>query len=270
MSSITPTPAAIVLPVYKKYTDEQHEKAIELVDKHNEAVLATAGSKHDAPEVWYISLSGEGQVYFTLYHIIRIEGNDYYSYVQNLPTDLIEAVEKIATSKGLPIILEGEGGISMPRRIPPVCFQFGKYRGQNLVEVYHKDPQYILWAAKNTTPRNNAQKQMHENLKVIVKAHFQTLTDKNKEECSSEFYGQIKTRYDLTLKVYQVNEYFNEFENSMSYRHRATDENGNLFQFYYREELDKDTAFKLRGTVTRHQEYVGRKFTIINRVKIES
>ena len=246
------------------HTPEQIEQAYNLAEKHNEVV----GSISDTDSYWVVSLTGCEHVYYTLYLFNKVSGN--YTYCRNLSSNIVEAVAKIATSKGLPILLDEEDGNFKTRRIPAVCFQFGKYVGQSLVEVYEKDPQYVLWAAKNVLPKNKVQRQMLDNLQAIVKSHFQMLTEKNKEECSSEYYGQIKTRYDLTLKVYQVNEYINEFERSLSYRHRATDESGNLFQFYYKEPLDKDTAFKLRGTVTRHQEYVGRKFTIINRVKIES
>lgn len=253
------------------YTPAQLERAQALVDAHNAAVNPSGEPwcAEGRPGYLIIDLTGRKSSFFTLYRFSNrtLPGRDPYTYIKNLSTDLVAAVEKVATHSGLPIMFSGDDNFN-PEHIPHTCFQNGKYRGQSIADVYETDPQYVVWAANNFTAKNKKQQIVIDTLAAIKDAHFQMLTERNQAECQSEYQGALKQRLDLTLTVYTSKLFKGDFGPAKT-RYRATDAAGNLYQFYTKNhDLIKDGVYEITGTVTNHREYVGKKFTCLNRVKV--
>lgn len=253
------------------YTDAQLERAQAIVDAHNAAVNPTAQPwcAEGRPGYLIIDLTGRKSSYFTLYRYnnLTLAGRDPYTYIKNLSTDLIQAVEKVATHAGLPIMLSGEDNFN-PEHIPHTCFQHGKYRGQSIATVYETDPQYVVWAANNFTAKNKKQQIVKDTLSAIKEAHFQMLTERNQAECQSEYQGQLKERMTLSLTIYTGKKFSSEWGPAKT-RYRAVDANGNLYQFYSKNhDIKPNTTVDITGTVMNHREYVGKRYTCLNRVNI--
>jgi hypothetical protein len=117
---------------------------------------------------------GFAGTFYTLWHVMTeptyetsLDGRHYqtgnkttFTYYQNLSKDLSEAQKK-AAAKGCKNLtpdlgLKGEKYFERYERferepeqvIPEDCFQFGKYKGQNLREV--NDLKYLIWYAVNS------------------------------------------------------------------------------------------------------------------------
>ena len=252
------------------YTPEQLALADQLVAEHNAVVNPTGESFCAAGRPGYLMIdpTGRKHSYFTLYRYNNLALRNPVQFVQNLSTDLIKAVQKVATHTGLPILLNADDNFN-PANVPHTCFQNGKYSGQPIADVYETDPQYVIWAANKFTAKNRKQQLVIDTLAAIKEAHFQMLTEQNQATCSSRYQGQIKQRLQFELTIYAEREFHNEWTGGIKTRYRATDADGNLFQFYSKHRLTKDQTYTLTGTVTRHVEYVGKQFTCINRVKVD-
>lgn len=252
------------------YTPAQLERAQALVDAHNAAVNPTGEPwcAEGRPGYLIIDVTGRKSSYFTLYRFNNrtLRNRDPHTYIKNLSTDLVTAVEKVATHSGLPIMFSGTDNFN-PEHIPHTCFQNGKYRGQSIASVYETDPQYVIWAANKFTAKNKKQQIVIDTLAAIKEAHFQMLTEKNQSNCPSEYQGQLKERLTLELTIYTSKTFDNGMFGQSKPRYRATDADGNLYQFYYKGDLPKEITISITGTVTKHREYVGKKFTCLNRVK---
>jgi hypothetical protein len=188
-------------------------------------------------------------------------------FIRNLSTDLITAVQKVATHRGLPIALYDDDNFN-PEHIPHICFQHGKYKGQSISSVYEQDPRYVIWAANNFTARNKKQRMVLDALTAIKQTHFQMLTEQNRAQSTSQYQGLLKERLQLTLTITACRQYQNDYGPD-NFRYRAQDASGNLFQFYYKNQpLVKGAQVDIKGTVKAHRELVGIQTTCLNRVKV--
>lgn len=260
-----------IMKTQKNYTEEQFKIAEDIVNAHNQKVNPNnePWCADGKPGYLIIDLTGDERCFFTLYrfHNQTLASQNPFSFIQNLSTDLIEAVKKVATGKGLPIMFQADNNFN-PNHIPHIAFPFGKYKGESISGVYEKDAQYVIWMANNFTAKNKKQKSTEEVLKAIKEAHFQMLTEANRENCKSEFQGELKERSDYKLKILSSKVFKDPFGYNTNPRYRAIDENENLFQFYSKDILENGVTYNVKGTVRSHKEYVGKKYTCINRVKI--
>lgn len=237
----------------KNYTDQEFELASQLVDEHNQKV-------GESKRIFVVDTTGAKRCYFTLYRFNTGPGSPHvnpYTYLRNLSLDLVEAVKKVATGRGLPILLYS-GDNRLPERFNADQISFGKYKGQTLFEVYEKDPRYVVWLAKNYTGKRN---QFLEIATGLSDLYFQTLSEINRETCKSVWVGEPKTRLDLSLTVL-----FRKSVGDDKPKYLTQDADGNLFEFWLNESLEKGSQVQVRGTVIKHYENLSRKITRINRV----
>jgi uncharacterized protein (DUF3820 family) len=260
-------------------SDDTAAQAYALIDAHNRQVNPENKNiyESDSFKTYYvISVTGNRRSYYTLYQHYNVNANQFTQkdhYVCNLSTDLIEAVSKICTGKGLPVVLYIDDNFN-PERIPATCFPIGKYKGQSLADVYDTDPNYIIWASFNLTPKKNtlAIEMMFQALYHLRDAHFQMITEKNQKTSTSEHQGQLKKRYDLELTIVsRFKAQPTDFQPNPKTKYKAQDANGNMYQFYCGfDNLEIGTIYQLKGTVNRHFTSLGINYTALNRIAINN
>jgi len=242
----------------KNYTDQDFEIALRLVDEHNQKV-------GESKVIFVVDLTGAKRCYFTLYRFNSGPGSPHvnpYTYLRNLSLDLVEAVKKVATGKGLPILLYS-GDNRLPERFDVDQISFGKYKGQTLTEIYEKDPGYIVWLAKNYEPDTKRGRKFSEMVFGLRDLYFQTLSEKNKETCKSQWIGVEKQRLPLALTPLSKKKYQ---ESNPKYLLKDTEEN--LYEFWFNGDLEIGEEVILKGTVVKHIESLSRKITRLNRVTL--
>jgi uncharacterized protein (DUF3820 family) len=242
----------------KNYTEQDFEIASRLVYQHNQKV-------GESKIIFVVDLTGAKRCYFTLYRFNSGPCSPHvnpYTYLRNLSLDLVEAVKKVATGKGLPILLYSDEN-RLPERFDADQISFGKYKGQTLSEVYEKDPGYIVWLAKNHQPDTKRGQKFSEMVYGLRDLYFQALSEKNLETCKSIWVGEPKSRLDLDLTVL-----YKKIIPESNPKYLTQDSNGNLFEFWSALSLEKDSQVRVRGTVTKHIENLSRKITRINRVAL--
>lgn len=255
----------------KNYTEVDFLKAEEWVKNHNLSITGEGVvSLDDAsyPNVFLISLTGQKNCYFTLYLYKTGKVSPHvnpYKYIKNLSLDLLEAVRKVATGKGLPIILVSDVNNLPKKSVEDQKIPFGKYKGEDVEEVFDKDPQYIVWLSKNYNPTTKTGQALWETLTGYKNLYFQTLSDYNRENSRSQWVGNISQRMDLELTIISKFSSGNLQEPSNP-KYLSQDEGGNLFEFWYSKQLEIGKKIQLRGTVVKHLENLSRKVTRINRV----
>lgn len=84
---------------------------------------------------------------------------------------------------------------------------------------------------------------------------------------SNDHIGQVKERLVLTLKVVSIDH--RESDYGVTYLTKLEDPFGNSFTWFGSRELDLDQTYTGRWTVVKHDEWKGRKTTVINRPKLE-
>jgi len=93
----------------------------------------------------------------------------------------------------------------------------------------------------------------------ILKRELET-----KNAVPSEYFGEIKTRYDLVLSCINVHCYETAWGTTAI--HNFLDEKGTSFVWFSSSKiLDQGSSYSLKGTVKKHQEYNGAKQTVLTR-----
>lgn len=86
---------------------------------------------------------------------------------------------------------------------------------------------------------------------------------------SSEYFGEVKQRYDLTVTVLGLRYVESAYGTSTLYR--LMDQNGNLFTYFASRDVlgeNEGVQLAIRGTVKGHEEYKGSKITRLTRCKV--
>ena len=258
-------------------SDETAAQAYDILGAHNRQVNPEGKNIYDgdAFKTYYvISVTGNRRSYYTLYQHYNVNANQFSQkdhYVCNLSTDLIEAVSKICTGKGLPVVLYINDNFN-PERIPATYFPIGKYKGQSLADVYDIDPNYIIWASFNLSVKKNNKKieMMYQALNHLRDAHFQMITEKNLNTSTSEYIGTINNRIttDATI-IKKFRQQPTDFQPQPNTKYTATDKDGNRIQFYTKiNDLEINSTYSIKGTIKRHFESLGVKTTSMNRIAI--
>jgi len=277
-----------VKKLFTDCTDEQIDQAYKIVEDHNQKVDPDHKTRKQFG-CYVVSPTGRQQVFFTLYrHKVKFHPlvkNPVYC--GNLSMNIVDAVKKICNGSGMPVELE-DAQTYRPKKgftcdgVP--FLTFGKYKGQTLQEVFENDPQYVIWFAKTfevggyyshrkdahvpAKPKNLALKEIANDLKD---AHFQMISDKNREECTSEYCGELKKRDDFDLQVYRKEESSNwkeVYSDIITYHYFLKDQDDNLFHFWCKADMEKGENYMIKGTVVKHEERMGKKYTRLNRVII--
>jgi len=249
-----------------RYTEEQLQEAVDLVESHN----AQIGETSKTISFYMVDVTGHKSVYYTLYRFNPQASKNPYSYLGNLSTDLMQAVQKICTGRGLKVELITTDNFN-PEFPKSGLLSFGKHKDKSLDQIYSEDPGYVLWLASKFEPRTKHMADIVQHAKHIAEAHWQMVTEQNKAECTSQYIGSVGERLDLELSGVTVSQFqvegwgFNRIETR--YLVKGQDADGNLIKFYTSHHPE-DESIKVRGTVKDHQEKVGRKWTVLTRVKV--
>ena len=250
-----------------QYTEEQLQEATALVEYHNTQIGKTSNTK----PFYMIDVTGKKSVYYTLYRFNPAARRNQYCYLGNLSTDLMQAVQRICTGRGLKVELITTDNFN-PEFPKSGLLSFGKHKDKSLDQIYTEDPNYVLWLASKFEPRTNHMVDIIKHAKYIADAHWQMVTEQNKTKCTSEYIGSIGNRLDMRLSNVTVSQFqvegwgFNKIETR--YLVKGQDCNGNLIRFYTSHHPESDNI-EVRGTVKDHQEKVGRKWTILTRVNLK-
>jgi len=264
---------------------EQIQSVYAKVNAHNKVLIGDA--KIFSKPHYVIQLTGDKQVYFTLYKFTPpIEGRPTsvyvpyvpYRYLKNVSIDILKAVDLYTTGKGLPIQVWADDNFKPIQAFSdemPI-FTFGKYRGCTMEDVFERDAQYIIWYSKQEVYVNrygNSSKKditMKRLAKEYADLYFQTLAEKNRTECTSEHIGVLKVRQEITITVNYIKSTTCEYGEE-TVKASATDEEGNFIMFYVNRNLavEKGLTYRVKATPVAHYESLGRKTTRINRIAIQ-
>jgi hypothetical protein len=252
------------------YTNAQITEAQALVEAHNNLVNPDGipFCEKGRPGYFLIHTSGDKRVYFTLYRFnnLTLPGVNPFQYAQNLSTDLLTAVKKMCSGRGLPIILNDDENFNPKLQGTPVL-GFGKHRGMTLDAVYDIAPNYVMWIANKFEGRNKQGRALKAHALTIAEAHYQMVTAQNQSTCNSRFQGQLKERVELELTVYNVTPATtDEYGQTSKPKFKAVDANENLYYFWSNNDFAKDDVIEIKGTVVGHREILGKQFTRLNRI----
>jgi GNAT superfamily N-acetyltransferase len=103
----------------------------------------------------------------------------------------------------------------------------------------------------------------------LKEVYFKNLTEKNKEESTSEYYGNIDEKAQLIVKVYRIKA--TNYDGEMVYQYYFVDRDGNKFYTYSIKNADtykEGDILEVKGTIKQHREIVGIKYTYLNRLKV--
>lgn len=150
---------------------------------------------------------------------------------------------------------------------------FGKYAGKTIQEIAAIDMNWLIWFSKNYNPSQyngpnsrlvlkaetvkGRQALLSEACK-IVEAYFNEITERNRQNSTSEYFGELKKRTKITVTIKKINGAI-----------VAVTESGSEIRFYDKDfNLAVGDVVNITGTPTKHIEICGVKQTYINRVKI--
>jgi hypothetical protein len=155
---------------------------------------------------------------------------------------------------------------------------FGKYKGQTLAQIAAEDMNWVIWLAKNfnvysfSSPNPYAKlkqstidyrKNLVAEARQIVEAHYEKITEANRENSLSDHFGKIGMRLTLKLKVIAVVE---KYDYSVI---KTETPEGNKIYFYDKGfGIQPGQEISATGTICKQTENLGIKVTYINRVKI--
>jgi hypothetical protein len=254
-------------------SEEDITRALEIVEAHNRIVNPNNYSVFDKENItsyYIVSVTGKEHCYYTLYSYNNMCLNpraNPQQYITNLSINLIEAVNKICTGRGKPVVLDIEENLNI-KNINPTRFQFGKYINQPITEVYKTDPKYIIWAALNMSAKNKRQQQVIDTLIQIKDAHFQMITENNIKTNTSTYQHKPKQRLILTLTP--IHKYTPKPDpiNGLLYpktKYKLTDQNNNQYQLYSHLNLELNTTYQILTTIKSHKTILGIQTTTLTR-----
>jgi len=250
----------------RNYTDEQLAEAHALVELHN----STIPESETARQI-IIDVTGRRGVYFTMWVFNPNPVRNPFIYGGNLSTDLLTAVKKVTTGRGLRVVIASDNNFN-PNYPKSGRLNFGKHSGKSLPEVYETDPNWVLWFANKFEPKTQHAADLVEQAKTMAELHWQMVTEQNRYTCTSQYIGTPKTKVELILKVTYVKEFMSEgfsyYDKPYKYwQYKCQDEEGNLVKFSSRERLDGE-VLRVMATIKSHSEIVGKKWTVLYKLKL--
>lgn len=239
--------------------------------------IANIGKSNDIG-YYIIDTTGKHQVYFTLYRYnpSTKSKSSPYKYIKNITSDFakLEEVLMCLNSQPIPVIIASENNndakvCSFRNRLHEVepVITFGKYQGKNIAEIWDMDRGYVVWFAKNFTPKKERDYKLVSAAKELTNIFYTERTEENRQTCTSNFIGQIGDKVTIDAKVINIK---NNLEAGYTTIELVTD-NGDLIYIYDKEfALQVSNVVTIKGTITKHIEKVGKKMTYINRVKVST
>jgi len=280
------------------YLDKETEERI-----YNRLDAFNADRKDTLIEGCYFISVGAKCAMFTLWRWINpqnpkfggcFRGNPSH-YLRNLSTDLETAVEKaIEYVKNSRLTLDIDRDTNVKYNYQDSVFCFGKYKGEVIEDVAQKDIQYLIWLDRQSFGESGHSKTFLANIENVhaqVDFYFDTIAQKNRETCKSQFAGKSGDKLtNLALTIIKV-----ELKHGYSFGYNddaryisiiALDENENRFSLSFnagtknfRTTLDDknntipayaigDVLNIASAKVSKTFESLGRKTTTINYIKM--
>jgi hypothetical protein len=285
--------------ISKEVSDEELQKALDILSRNVDPTW-----NENEWGLMIIGVTGKYQVYYTLWKYSPKSMVSQLSYMGNLATDIIRAVEKAKRIAGKqPIYFEQYDTLKGLMGAPSDIVPFGKYRGKTLGEVYAEDPQYVIWISKNFQSRNAKQDEFLKIAKEFTDNYFRSMADVNRAAETKKFFGNIGDVFEGDVTINKVDKMTGDL--GVSFRFK-TETNDNRFQFYIQPKTlaiyfnipvkytytrdgndvieniseetmnainDKantlmNTQISIKGKVKDHKEIVGKLFTILTRVSL--
>lgn len=237
------------------------------------------------PTVRYRISIGDRGVMYTLrgtYAVHTQHGSyDRDDYVKTLSSDPVEAQRKAKeyTGQDLPIPDIDLKNRADARAIDWTVFQFGKYQGRAIADVYKEDPKYVVWVAEDYSSKS-VQKNI-EIARQIAAADVAELTEKRRMEAecederkrkiaekraNSQYVGTIGKKIEMNVTVNKIIPIYGSY--GQTDLHLMEDENGNAFAWFCSGYgFNENETLKIKGTVKDFREYEGQKQTVLTRVK---
>lgn len=274
--------------------DDDYDKAIDIL---NQGVDPAWNVEKQGK--MFIGVTGKHSVYYTFWKFIPFNPEfpsiqPKIVYLGNLSTNILEAAKKARNIAGKqPVDLDDVDTIKGMAGMPSDIIGFGKYRGQGIGEVYAKDPQYVIWIAKNFTARNKKQQEFVDIAKSLSDDYFQSMTDANVASETKDYYGNAGDVFEGDLVINNVKHYEGDY--GVSFGIKAENDN-HRFLFYLpankfintfgininynprdynltpetQQNIRalKDKQIKIKGKVKAHKDIVGKKHTQLNYVKV--
>lgn len=216
-----------------------------------------------------IRVSGKESVYYTLWYVTP---NDE-EYICNLSIDLEAAKEKALIIAG-GVHVETCLTKTHERRTPGTM-PFGKYKGMEFCDIVAQDRAYMMWWAKDVISKyeTNHRYGSEKNAKIAYKwkrVMMDAITQENLEKGLSVAVGEIGER--ITLEKVTItnikngtNEHYGDYR-IVSFEN----EDGNKFKTFgssaWLDDVKEGDQFGIKGTVKKHDEYLGIVSTVLNRV----
>lgn len=267
-------------------TEEEIDEAESLLNNYNRTISNETTQQYGA---LYLGVTGKYQVYFTLWkghpNLGSESGSFNTLYLKNIAQNIVEAAKRAIKISGgvLKIFLEDSETLQSMQGEPFDMVTFGKYRGTRLGELFVNDRNYLFWISKNFTPKNKREIEFLKIARDLVNGYFQELAVQNRQTDEKDYLQQTTGIVTTTIKVTSINEYIsnNDYFDALGYgkpylvRLYVKGENdNNRFAFYidsdklknYKDYINKEIT--IRGSIKDKKEIVGKKYTILNRVKI--
>jgi hypothetical protein len=250
------------------YSEETICRITDLFEKGNEGKSENMG-------YYIIDTTGSKQVYFTLYRFKK-SNSEYvnpFTYVKNVTSDfqkLEEMVHKF-NSQPIPVIVVGSNNNNAKVRefkgrmigATPVL-KFGKYMGKTIETIWNLDKNYVLWFSKNFQPKNNANDYtLYHSAIEYANLFYTELTQTNRDTDTSKYIGSIKDKVTIEAKVTSI-----KANEDYTIINLVTIDGDSVYIYDKSYNLSVGEAITIIGTITKHIEKVGKKFTYLNRIKI--
>jgi len=250
----------------RTYTPEQLTEAEALVEQHNANIPVNEKARQII-----IDVTGRKGVYFTMWVFNPMPVRNPLIYGGNLSTDLLTAVKKVTTGRGLRVVIASDNNFN-PNYPKSGLLNFGKHSGKSIPEVYETDPNWVLWFASRFEAKTKHAADLVEQAKTMAELHWQMVTEQNRETCTSQYIGTPKAKVELDLQVFNVQELTAEgwgyYDAPYQYwQYKCQDEAGNLVKFTSREPLTGE-KLRVKASIKEHKEVVGKQWTILTRVKV--
>jgi hypothetical protein len=213
---------------------------------------------------FYIDVSGKYSVYYTLWRDTPLKSH----FITNLSTDFKTAVEKAKNATGrIPVVIDRTGTkAGLFQAAKAEILTFGKHRGKTLGDIFVEDPKYIVWLSNKYSGGNS---ETFNRILYYKDLYFETVTKKNLEESTSDYFGKIGDKVSLELDIYEVRFNVSDYDGKSQVYCKMIDNKGNKFFTYnIGKSVKKGDTVKLTAKIKDHKLLLGVKFTVLNYCKV--
>jgi len=166
-------------------TAEVENRVNEMIEKFNE-------SRSNEKGHYSINVGAKGAL-FTLWKTHFWDGGVTYRFIRTLGKDYESSVKKameLTANSTLELWIEEDSNVEYSYDKDVFCF--GKYKGQKIEDVAQENINYLIFLKGKRYEFDHMSKTMEgnfDNIEAQVEFYFDTLAQKNRETCKSEYLG---------------------------------------------------------------------------------